>query len=76
MVSPAEMLQRKFDYYRKKALENGYTNEEIDSVEQRLKALYRNSRHPLYLPHQIDLIWAAHNLLNIEREMNDLIDNL
>lgn len=70
MTSPATDWQRAFDYYRKKALESGYTNEEIDSVEQRLKALYRNHRHPLHLPRQINLLWASHNLLNIEREMN------
>lgn len=70
MASPAIEWQKNFDYYRKKALESGYTNEEIDSVEQRLKQLYRNHRHPLRLPRQIDLLWASHNLLNIEREMN------
>ena len=67
-------LQEKFDYCRKKALENGYTDEEIDSVEQRLKYLYRHSR-PLHLPRMIDLLWAAYRLLDIEREMNDLTDN-
>ncbi len=67
---PSEYWQRNFDYYRRKALEHGYTKEEIDSVEQRLKQLYRESRHPLRLPRQIDLLWAAHNLLDIEREMN------
>ena len=70
MASHAIEWQKKFDYYRKKALESGYTNEEIDSVEQRLKQLYRNHRHPLRLPPLIDLLWASHNLLNIEREMN------
>lgn len=71
-MGPKILWQRNFDCYRRKALEHGYTNEEIDSVEQRLKQLYRESRHPLRLPRQIDLLWAAHNLLDIEREMNKL----
>ena len=65
-------LQRKLDHYRQKALEYGYTNEEVDSVERRLKWLYRHHRHPLDMPKQINLLWAAHYLLNIEREMNGM----
>ena len=71
-MGPKILWQRNFDCYRRKALEHGYTNEEIDSVEQRLKQLYCESRHPLRLPRQIDLLWAATNLLDIEREMNKL----
>lgn len=71
-MAPAILWQRNFDMYRKKALEYGYTEEEVDSVEQRVKWLYRNSRHPMQLPRQLDLIWATHRLLNIEREMDSM----
>ena len=73
MEAPAIIFQRNFDMYREKALEHGYSKEEIDSVEQRIKWLYRHSRHPLRLPRQIDLLWAQHQLLNIEREMNNTL---
>lgn len=72
MVAPAILWQRNFDRYRKKALEHGYTDEEIDSVEKRIKWLYRHERLSL-LPRQLDLIWAAHQLLNVEREMKGLL---
>lgn len=68
----AEIWQRNFDWYRKKALEHGYTDEEVDSVEERIKWLYRHERLSL-LPRQINLIWAAHQLLNVEREMKGLV---
>lgn len=71
MISSVILWQRNFDMYRRKALENGFTEEEVDSVEQRLKWLYRHGR-PLQMPRQLDLIWAAHRLLCIEREMNSL----
>lgn len=73
MTAPATLWQRNFDRYRKKALEHGYTEKEVDSVEQRVKWLYRHSDHLLAMPRQIDLIWASHNLLNIEREMDRLL---
>lgn len=71
MISPAIIWQRNFDMYRKAALEHGYTEEEIDSVERRVKWLCRHSRCFLQL-RQIDLIWATHRLLDIEREMDGL----
>ena len=57
--------------YRRKALENGYTEEEIDSVEQRVKWLYRH-RGLSHLPSQLDLLWATHRLLDVEREMDSM----
>ena len=72
MAAPETRWQRNFDYYRQKALEHGYTDEEVDSVEQRVKWLYHHKR-PLQLPRQVELIWTSHQLLDIEREMDGLI---
>ena len=66
-MAPAEIWQANFDKYRRKALEYGYTDEEVDSVDRRVKWLYRHSRRSLRL-RQVDLIWATHQLLDIERE--------
>lgn len=71
MVAPAILWQRNFDRYRQKALEHGYTEEEVDSVEQRVKWLYRHGRLS-HMPLQLDLIWATHRLLDIEREMDSM----
>ena len=65
--------QQNMDYYRRKAMEHGYTKEDVDSVEHRMKWLY-NHRRIEQLPKQIDLLWALHNLLNIEMEMETLLD--
>ena len=72
-ISPDMIWQMNFDKYRKKALEYGYTEEEADRVIERVKRLYRGSRHPLQLPPQLRLLWASHQLLDIEREMDGLL---
>lgn len=74
MKDPALYWQETFDMYRKKALENGYTNEEVDRVEERVKWLFRN-RYVSHLPRQLDLMWASHRLLCIEKEMEDLLND-
>lgn len=70
-VQAMAIWQRNFDMYRQRALEHGYTGEEIGRAEQRVKWLYRNRRLS-DLPRQLALIWASHRLLEIERETDGM----
>ena len=64
-----DIMQDKINFYKKKALEHGFTKEEVNWVEDGVKSTYRESRHPLSL-RLIDIIWAWHNLLLISKINN------
>lgn len=69
MSNPAGDGQKLIDCYKRKALERGFTEEEVLWVEDGVKRAVRESRHPMHL-RLIDLIWAQHNLLLISRMNN------